>query len=1189
MKYVKVLLPIFFLLTIELLLFLTNFKPHTSLYGWDTILPELNFGQNFLSQIFGVWQQNKALGFYDGMVTMSNVPHTIFLWLLSFLLPTSFLRYFFIFLMHFLGIVGMYLLIQKLLKKTWIAIAAALFYGLNFATIQMFYAPLEVFAVHFASLPFLTFTLISFLQEPRKKTLVGFALVSVISLPQAFVPQVFISYLLLLLSILTTYLWVRKKEGIRPVLMVLLTVFCINAYWMLPYVYGIPQNAPVILNSEINQSASTSIYLMNHARGDLWDTIFLKGFMLDTTEFIPQKGQTYIMQVWRSYTSSPFFLIPSLFFALLCFLGIFQTIKNRQKGFYPFLLVFFVCFFFLGNNIFGLSMLNGFLRFFLPVFNEAFRFPFTKFSTLFVFTYSIFLGYGIYTLTKIGQIKLLQGVAGGKESQRSAAIGTYWNHLASMFGKELLTGPRIFSSKTSAYSQLPGKLKVTIPKSIRKMVKQCQNEGIHFLQFAFRAKKMSQVSPPEKRKISSEKIDQLASCKTKKMLFLHGNIITPLFSLLTILLIFLSSLPAFQGNFLYSMLRLPFPKDYKETISFFQKQNPNARISILPEASFWNWQYHTDGYRGSGFLWYGLPQAVMERSFDPWSSASEEYYWELSQAIYSQNPSLLKSVFEKYQISYALLDLKKMYPYAPQSAQIPETEKLLKEAGLTQIQQFGDEHIYFFPNQAMVSVATHLPKVEPFAWTQKDMFYFLHGPYISSSSPEFSLPFSSLFTLKKNPKFSLSQDQNFLIFTSILPKNMSHLLIPSYAQIEQFIPATLTLQKQKDGSFLLQATVQTPIVFLGNQQIFGTTYSFPLFSLPPNVLLPITIRVNGYPIASIHKFTNQTITTTLLTLTNNNSITLSNKNNGAVTKGIPLSSLLAHLPQAASITFHPLQAPMTFRVTVPKVTDSIFSFTPDVANSEVSNCSSIPNGTFSSQKTPTGLTLQSLNTDACVSYFDKDAPTSLGYAAFITSSHQRGQPLSFWAENTTDHYAFSQVSLNTDKITTTSALILPPMQANNLGYAFHFDNTSIGIPTVNTLHNFSLYPIPYTFLQSLQADSQPIHTMPVMQNVSFEHLNPSLYIASVPEVEQGTLILSAAYNPGWNAYAFSSPPNFLDMAFPFIFGTELPRHVKVNNWENGWQVNTNQAHAYAVMVFLPQYLEYVGFLFLISFFLYLLI
>jgi len=453
---------------------------------------------------------------------------------------------------------------------------------------------------------------------------------------------------------------------------------------------------------------------------------------------------------------------------------------------------------------------------------------------------------------------------------------------------------------------------------------------------------------------------------------------------------------------------------------------------------------------------------------------------------------------------------------------------------------------------------------------------------MSSQTPDFSLPFASLFTQKNDPEVALSQDPNSLFFTSFLPKNMSHLLIPSYTQTQQFIPATVMLERQHNGSFLLQSTIQTPTLYAGNQKIAGSTYSFPLFSLSTNVLLPVTISLNGSRVATITKFTNQTLTTTLFTLRNDNNITLSNPNNGAVSKIISLSSLLAHIPPATSMTFSPTQTPLVFRVQVPKVTDNIFSFTPDITTT-LNNCSPITNGTVSSQETSHGLTVDSHNADGCFSYFDKHALTGIGYAAFIESSHTNGQPLSFWADNPHQNYAFSQVQLGTNPTGSTSTLILPPLEPNNLGYSFHFDNTSIGQDTINTLQKFSLYPIPYTFLQSIQADSQPIHTLPTTQTIFFDHLNPSLYTAAIPQGANQTLILSAAYNPGWSAYTFPAKPNFLDIALPFLFGTQLPQHEKINNWENGWQMNTNQTNTYAVMVFLPQYLEYLGFGIFLSF------
>lgn len=47
-------------------------------------------------------------------------------------------------------------------------------------------------------------------------------------------------------------------------------------------------------------------------------------------------------------------------------------------------------------------------------------------------------------------------------------------------------------------------------------------------------------------------------------------------------------------------------------------------------------------------------------------------------------------------------------------------------------------------------------------------------------------------------------------------------------------------------------------------------------------------------------------------------------------------------------------------------------------------------------------------------------------------------------------------------------------------------------------------------------------------------------------------------------------------AFPFFFDTEIKDHVLVNNWENGWLLRAPEGRK-IVIVFWPQYLEYVGF------------
>jgi hypothetical protein len=86
-----------------------------------------------------------------------------------------------------------------------------------------------------------------------------------------------------------------------------------------------------------------------------------------------------------------------------------------------------------------------------------------------------------------------------------------------------------------------------------------------------------------------------------------------------------------------------------------------------------------------------------------------------------------------------------------------------------------------------------------------------------------------------------------------------------------------------------------------------------------------------------------------------------------------------------------------------------------------------------------------------------------------------------------------------------------------------------------------------------------------------------------------TLYLSQSYHPGWKAYIVkhetSNVKRFLNTFFPFIFGKEIKEHVLVNNWANGFILssntklltsNTNKFNI--IIVFLPQYLEFLGFL-----------
>ena len=121
-------------------------------------------------------------------------------------------------------------------------------------------------------------------------------------------------------------------------------------------------------------------------------------------------------------------------------------------------------------------------------------------------------------------------------------------------------------------------------------------------------------------------------------------------------LIIFISLPSFAGNLFSSKVRQSIPQEYFALFDFFKTQEPNRRIMNLPQDSYWGWGSYRWGSLGSGFLWYGIEQPIMDRAFDVWSSELEGYYWELVYALRIREQVLFDQVISKYNIGYVIYD-----------------------------------------------------------------------------------------------------------------------------------------------------------------------------------------------------------------------------------------------------------------------------------------------------------------------------------------------------------------------------------------------------------------------------------------------------------------------------------------------------------------------------------------------------
>jgi hypothetical protein len=990
----KKLSPVFLIFLIIIFLFLTNFSFDTWLTGWDNLHPEFNFGLNVKRSIFAVWQEYQGLGLLGGMGHASDLLRQIFLWLASLVLPSYFLRYFYHFLMLFLGPSGIYFLLRKFIfknfeknKKEMASLIGAIFYLFNLATLQMFYVPFEPNSTHFAFLPWLFFANLNFLNEENKKSLVFLLLVNIFSIPQGYVGTFFLVYMISL-SLVFLFYFFQKRQTLKKILVAYLIIFCVNAFWLLPNLYFIANDVNVNLSAKINQMATENNILKNKKYGNLANATILKGFWFDNVEVDKTGQKNYMMGDWVEYLKIPFVLAVGYLIFFLGILGVFFAFKKGIKQALIFLPVFLFSFIFLANDPPIFSFISS-LFYKIPLFYQIFRFPFTKFAILVAFCLSIFYSISYLALSTISKRSYLK----------------------------------------------------------------------------------------------------LITCVV--------------FALLPLIFLF----PVFLGELFYFKNQVEIPDEYFKVIDYFRNQDKNTRIANFPQPTFWGWTLYRWNYSGSGFLWYGVEQPIPDRAFDVWSNKNENYYWEISYALYSKNQELFEKVLEKYQINWILVDGNVVNPSSPKALFLEELKEMLSTSNKIALrEQFGKIKIYQVnlkaPVKDFVFLAENLPLVGPkYNWNNYDAAYSENGNYISGLASNIYYPFRSLFSgkNKEDLEFEIEDKGEYFLFKKALTETLRgyHLEIPQVIKDE-------LMWVNPDN--LSQVQYLSPEVYFSDSTI--------------EVKIP---KVGGYFAAEIE----------------------------------PASE-------------------------------------PSVQISK--NCNQFSQGEVKNEIVEEDgekfLRLMSIDATNCsASFWLPNLPHKYSYLITIESRNLQGKGLLFWLENLNIRKADIETYLP-NSTSEVSHFIQPPMEKDGLGYTLHFDNISIGREkAVNDLGKITVNLLPYHFLSEIKLVSHPemVKTPKLFPPLKVSHPNPSYYQVNLgSEVEKNSvLVLSQAYHPGWKAYKIHD--SFLNNYFPFIFGKKLQNHILVNNWENGWLIDSIGSKQNKIVIFfLPQILQYLGFLSLAIFFLYLL-
>lgn len=368
----------------------TNYTPGTFLSGWDTLHPEFNLPLAFTRTINGVWRADQGLGAVAIHSHMAELPRLVLLWISSLALPLPVIRYAFFFLCLLSGIIGMYAYIFDTTKKSSIAFAGALTYLANLGTVQLFIVPFEMFAVQYALLPWILLTAKNFLVSGKGKHLVFFLIAVLLAAPMAYAATLW--YAFFLCFALYCLLWRRYK---RAIILIAATVL-LNLYWILPNVYAVATHGREVQESKINRLFTPEAFAKNQEFGNLTNVPILKSFLFDWQLFNNQTNQfEEVTAAWQKHLDNPIVLGFGYVVFGISLLGIIQTIRQKNKVGIAMLPLFFIPLFLLLNGTWPINAMFEALGRVSPVAAEALRFPFTKFSILFMAALSFYVAEGI--------------------------------------------------------------------------------------------------------------------------------------------------------------------------------------------------------------------------------------------------------------------------------------------------------------------------------------------------------------------------------------------------------------------------------------------------------------------------------------------------------------------------------------------------------------------------------------------------------------------------------------------------------------------------------------------------------------------------------------------------------------------------------------------------------------------------
>ncbi|HVT01069.1 MAG TPA: hypothetical protein VHE53_02425 [Patescibacteria group bacterium] len=548
--------------------------------------------------------------------------------------------------------------------------------------------------------------------------------------------------------------------------------------------------------------------------------------------------------------------------------------------------------------------------------------------------------------------------------------------------------------------------------------------------------------------------------------------------------------PMFAGKLIDPQLRIAIPQEYFDLFSYMQDKPKTARIAPLPVHNLWGWEYYSWGYQGAGFIWFGLSQPVLARDFDRWNPSNEQYFREMSSAIYSRDVAQIESLAKKYRISYFLLDQNTIFPGNKDNAlwYYETKDTFAKSDHIKLVKKFGNLYLYKVSDslvntnliQAPKTITTVGPKITGgfVDMAAKDV-----GDYVVSDKPGYSYPARELVGR----------------YDRIDPSKISYLN-------------------------------NNLIIKVGDNA--GNSFTNSWLS---NDIFPGFMRNPSYDLSLEQK-------------------------------GLPY--------QVGDNTY----------ISVP-----ISSPPVNVAkNIQDGNCIGIgPDSISKMDKIGNSVRFTAKDGSSC-GYIDfATEKQDFGSILITEINNVQGLPIRLCISDRLTSRCGIYTALDSKKGWQRYVFMIPPQPSGSTGYAVHFDTVGIGKDTsINEVRYVHFLQIPYYRIENLKFSKDNFE--PIANSISSltsREINPTFYETEVKlsNSNPGLIEFFKAYDPGWKAYDMTNTGG-IRSALPFLFNKEIKSHVLINNWANGWVLDGSKKSYNITIVYLPQYLEYAGFIALIVIF-----